>query len=48
MDWLSKVSQHHKEYIRYVHKMGNTSHAEDLVQEMYLRLDKYNCAEIKS
>jgi len=25
--------------------MGNTSHAEDLVQEMYLRLVKYECGE---
>ncbi len=45
MDWLNKVAEHHKEYLRYIHKMGNTSHAEDLVQEMYLRLVRYDCEE---
>tara|TARA_R110002110_G_scaffold241601_1_gene457964 strand:+ start:86 stop:634 length:549 start_codon:yes stop_codon:yes gene_type:complete len=43
MEWLNKVAKHHKEYIKYVHKMGNTSHAEDLVQECYLRLVQYDC-----
>ena len=44
MDWLSDASKSHKEYVRYVKKMGFTSHAEDLVQEMYLRLHKYEHA----
>ena len=47
MDWLSDASKSHKEYVRYVrhlNKMGFTSHAEDLVQEMYLRLHKYEHA----
>lgn len=43
MQWLSKVSEHHDEYIKYVRKMGATSHAEDIVQEMYLLLNKYKC-----
>jgi len=41
MDWLGKVADNHSEYIKYVHKMGSTTHAEDLVQEMYLRLVRY-------
>lgn len=44
MDWLSDASKNHKEYVKYVNKMGFTSHAEDLVQEMYLRLHKYEHA----
>ena len=43
MQWLDRVSKHHEEYIKYVRKMGATSHAEDIVQEMYLLLHKYNC-----
>jgi RNA polymerase sigma factor (sigma-70 family) len=45
MDNLSKIAQHHEEYIRYIKKMGTTSHAEDLVQEMYLRLFQYDCID---
>lgn len=41
MDWLSKVAEHHKLYIRYVKALGINTHAEDLVQQMYLRLHKY-------
>jgi len=44
MDWLSDASKNHKEYVSYIKKMGYTSHAEDLVQEMYLRLHKYKHA----
>lgn len=44
MHWLDSVAKHHNDYIRFVNKMGNTSHAEDLVQEMYLRLNKYHKA----
>jgi RNA polymerase sigma factor (sigma-70 family) len=46
MNWLSSVAKHHKEYIKYINKMGSTSHPEDLVQEMYLRLNKYKDAII--
>ena len=45
MDNLSKIAQHHEEYIKYINKMGVTSHAEDLVQEMYLRLVQYDCVD---
>jgi DNA-directed RNA polymerase specialized sigma24 family protein len=43
---MEKVGAHHEEWLRYIHKMGATTHAEDLVQEMYLRLDRYNCGDI--
>lgn len=45
MDWLEKVSKHHEEYLRFLQAMGCTSHAEDIVQEMYLRLHHYNAGE---
>jgi len=38
MNWIEKVSKHHKEYIKTIHKFGEYFYAEDLVQEMYLRL----------
>ena len=44
MHWLKLVAQNHNEFIKYVHKMGGSTHAEDLVQEMYLRLNKYKAA----
>ena len=45
MEWIREVSKHHDLYIRYVKGMGVTNHAEDLVQEMYLRIYKYANAE---
>ena len=45
MDWMDKVGQHHDEWLKYIRKMGASTHAEDLVQEMYLRLYKYNCGD---
>lgn len=45
MEWISEVAKHHKLYIRYIKGMGVNTHAEDLVQEMYLRIYKYSNAE---
>ena len=42
MEWLAKVAEHHKTYITWVNKWGEYDYAEDLVQEMYLKLHKYN------
>lgn len=42
MDWLSKVAKHHSVYIRNVKAMGVNNHAEDIVQEMYLRIVRYS------
>ncbi len=45
MNWIEEVAKHHDLYIRYIKGMGVTTHAEDLVQEMYLRIHKYANAE---
>lgn len=42
MEWLAKVAEHHKVYITWVHRWGEYDYAEDLVQEMYLKMHKYN------
>ena len=41
MDWLSKVAKHHLEYVRVVESFGIKNYSEDIVQEMYLRVNKY-------
>ena len=38
---LDLLAGHHKEWIKMVHKFGAGSYAEDIVQEMYIRLNKY-------
>ena len=38
MDWLKEISKDHKEYVSIAKKMGAGSFAEDVIQEMYLRL----------
>jgi len=45
MDWIGRVAQHHELYIRYVKQMGVQEQAEDIVQEMYLRINQYSNAE---
>jgi hypothetical protein len=42
LDWLNKVAQHHNEWVTHIHTIGKTSHAEDIVQEMYLKLVRTN------
>lgn len=43
--WLSIVSKNHKHYIRLVNSWGEYEYAEDLVQEMYLRLYRLTTPE---
>jgi len=43
MRWLSKVAEHHEDYLRIVKSLGVDDLAEDIVQEMYLKISKY-CA----
>ena len=38
---LDLLAGHHKEWIKMVHKFGAGSYAEDIVQEMNIRLNKY-------
>lgn len=42
MNWLDKLGAHHKEWLKYVHSFGQCSCPEDIVQEMYLRLEHYS------
>lgn len=44
-DWLSKVAKHHKYFVSVVEGFGEYFYAEDIVQEMYLRLHKYTTWE---
>lgn len=41
LKWLEKVAERHEEWIQIVRSFGETSYAEDLVQEMYIVLSKY-------
>jgi len=41
MEWLKKVAEYHNDYLRIVQSYGEHEYAEDIVQEMYLRLTKY-------
>lgn len=41
MKWLSKVAEHHEDYLRIVKSLGVNDLAEDIVQEMYLKISKY-------
>ena len=38
MDWLKQITKNHKEHVAIAKKLGAGSFAEDIVQEMYLRL----------
>jgi len=40
-DWLKYVAVHHKEWVSLVRSWGEDEYAEDIVQEMYLKLLKY-------
>ena len=41
MNWLDLVAKYHEDYLRIVRSYGEEGYAEDIVQEMYLRLDKH-------
>ena len=38
---LNELSKHHKEWIKIVRSFGESNYTEDIVQEMYIRADKY-------
>lgn len=40
-EWLGKVAERHKEWIKIINSFGEYDYAEDLVQECYLVLYKY-------
>lgn len=43
--WLELLCKHHAEWIQMVKTFGEHGYAEDIVQEMYLRLHKYSNPE---
>ena len=43
--WLTTVAKHHKFFIGVVQSFGEDRYAEDIVQEMYLRIYKYTDEE---
>jgi RNA polymerase sigma factor (sigma-70 family) len=43
--WLSKVAEHHKEYVNIVRSWGELDYCEDIVQETYLKLLRYTTEE---
>ena len=40
-NWLAKVYKHHKEWIKIANIYGVGDYSEDLVQDVYIKLDKY-------
>ena len=45
MNWLKEVAKFHADYLRIVQSYGEDFYAEDIVQEMYIRLNRYADAE---
>lgn len=41
MEWLKVIANQHSEWVSLAHRFGAGSHAEDMVQEMYLHLNQY-------
>lgn len=41
MEWIKHIAKHHNEWVRIVRDFGEDFYAEDLVQEMYIRVHKY-------
>lgn len=42
-NWLSLVAEFHDEWVTIVKRLGGGAYSEDLVQESYIKLHKYNC-----
>jgi len=45
VEWIKEVAKYHKEWIKVVRDFGEDFYAEDLVQEMYIRVNKYSSPE---
>ena len=43
MNWITKIYRYHKEWIAMTESLGGGLYSEDIVQEAYIKLDKYNC-----
>lgn len=44
-DWLKYIAKYHNEYLKIVRSWGEFDYAEDIVQEMYLRINRYTTEE---
>lgn len=44
-DWLNVISKHHNKWVRTVNSFGEFDFAEDIVQEMYLKLYDMSVSE---
>jgi len=42
MNWLNRVCKYHKEWIEIVERLGGGLYSEDIVQEAYIKIVKYN------
>ena len=42
MNLINKIYQYHKEWIAMVEALGGGLYSEDIVQEAYIKIDKYN------
>ena len=45
MDWLNTISKEHKKWVHTINSFGEFSFAEDIVQEMYLKLYDMSTSE---
>jgi DNA-directed RNA polymerase specialized sigma24 family protein len=45
MNALTILSKHHKEWLNIVRLFGENEFAEDVVQDVYLKIDQYNYYE---
>lgn len=46
MHWISNIAKHHNEWVRVVNTFGELFYAEDIVQEVYIRLITYSKEEV--
>jgi RNA polymerase sigma factor (sigma-70 family) len=44
MNWIEKIAENHEQYIEVVRQFGESTYAEDIVQEAYIKVMKY-CKE---
>lgn len=45
MEWINQIAKHHSEWVRVVNTFGEQFYAEDVVQEVYIRLMNYSREE---
>jgi len=45
MNWLNIIAKEHKKWVNYVRNFGEYNYAEDIVQEMYLKLVRMDEAQ---